>query len=193
MTENTIVTTPETVADPKVKKVASKKPAAKKPAPKVTKKPAATAERKKQPGYKEIKERSAKASGTAGSGLVGRQARILAVLAKAKAPMTRAMISDKSGVELSWTGVWLGRTDPAARAASEGEWGYTSLQSLKFVTQTTMVIDDATQFVYAITPAGRKELEAYTAAEAAKERLKRDAEKAKAARAKERAKKADSK
>lgn len=139
---------------------------------------------KKQLSFAEIKEK------TGASGLRAPQAALLTALAKAKNPLNRSKLHDITGIDNTYVGVWLGRSDPAKRVASESAWGYTSLLTLKFVNQKTFVIDDRETLVYEITASGRKELEKYNQMVKDNAAAEKDAEKQKAARAKERAKKA---
>lgn len=121
------------------------------------------------------------------------QIRVLQLLARARAPLARGKIAESTAIDPSWVGVWVGRTDPVKRAESEAKWGYTSLLTLKFAVQKTVTVDDRDTVAYEITAAGRKSLEKHLAAEKAEEATKKDAEKAKVAKAKEKAKKAASK
>lgn len=89
------------------------------------------------------------------------QARILAVLAKAKAPMTRKVLSEKSGVEYAWLCNWVGQPDAAARKAREERWGFTSLVTAGLAKASEVTVDDRKAFAYAITDAGRKALAKY--------------------------------
>jgi hypothetical protein len=82
--------------------------------------------------------------------LRGPQVRILAALAKAKAPLTRREIAAKAECDLAWLVSWVGKIDPKARAASEKATGFPSLLTLGYV---TMAEGDGAS-AYMITPAG---------------------------------------
>lgn len=98
------------------------------------------------------------------------QVRLLAVLVKAKGPMSRKVLSEKSGVEYAWLCNWIGQPDAEARKGREARWGFTSLLTLKFVTVKQIDVDDRPTWVYEITASGRTALAKYEAA--AKEKAK---------------------
>lgn len=131
----------------------------------------------KKASAKAAKPKTERAPRAAKTGLRDAQIRILKVMAKARAPLTRvtlneavAAVGDFPTAEkfIQWMADPLGASDPANRPTAEGRCGYPSLLTLKYVSQKTIKILDKPTLVYEITATGRKGLEATLKAKAAK-------------------------
>ncbi len=73
--------------------------------------------------------------------------------------LDRNALNVNAKVDISWVGVWIGRFDPATRAASEAKWKYTSLLTLGYVEERNLEIEEGIyERSYHITPAGLKAL-----------------------------------
>jgi hypothetical protein len=84
--------------------------------------------------------------------------RILTTLAKNKAPLTRAQISEKAGVDHAFLSTYLGAHDPDVRKANEAKRGTTGLITRGLVKADEDDRDGRTVVVYVITAAGRAAL-----------------------------------
>lgn len=91
----------------------------------------------------------------------GAQARILFTLSKARGPLTRQQITEITGVDNTYVGVWVGRIEKEKREASEKKWNYTSLITLGWARWMDVTTEGSTVMCAEITANGRKGLVAY--------------------------------
>lgn len=96
------------------------------------------------------------------------QGRVLDLLAKARGPVDRPTIAEKCAISDSYVGVWVGRNDEAQREESEAKWGYCSLITMGYVKNKQVDLDGKQVWVYEITASGKKAIEKYNKAIAAK-------------------------
>lgn len=87
------------------------------------------------------------------------QIRVLKALARARAPLSRAMLCERAEVDSAWIGDHVGKTDAVARTAREQLTGYPGLLTLGYceVRETDLYGDGSVvETSYVITAAGRE-------------------------------------
>jgi hypothetical protein len=93
------------------------------------------------------------------SGPTGRQLRVLALLARSKAPLNKAAIMAGASIGAGWVNEIVGHPDADKRAHHDGKWGIT-LVTFGFTKVKRVTVEEGMkpETVWEITAAGRKAL-----------------------------------